>query len=87
MRSLTTGKRSLFAESRGGLLGEFRALRDADRRRRFPVPADVATELGCNPRTIRLWCDAGLLDFVRVGGRLYVDACSLERHMAEAGDE
>ncbi|MBI4469396.1 MAG: helix-turn-helix domain-containing protein [Acidobacteria bacterium] len=79
--------KSLFAESQPGLLAEFRRLKDSDRRRRFQVPADVATELGCNPRTIRHWCDNGRLDFVRVGGRLYVDGWSLERKLEEAGEE
>lgn len=86
MRLLAATK-PLFAESRAGLLSEFRTLSDAERRRRFRGPSKVAGELGCNPRTVRHWCDAGLLDFVRIGGRLYVDASSLERKLTAAGDE
>ncbi len=81
------GSKELFAESRPGLLEEFRRLGETERKRRFPTSAEIAAELGRNPRTIRHWCDDGRLDFVRVGGRLHVDKRSLEHRLAEAGED
>lgn len=80
------GAKTLFDESQPGLLLEFRSLGESGRRRRFSSPIEVASELGCHPRTVRHWCDAGRIEFVRVGGRLFIDRRSLDRQVAEADD-